>query len=66
MWTVIHIAANRAQAEMLKSLLESEGLMSDIRPAGISVLGDGLFEVMVIESEAEEAREILCETGGFQ
>lgn len=66
MWTVIHIAANRAQAEMVKSLLESEGLMVDIRPAGISVLGDGVFEVMVLESEAEEAREILNETGGFQ
>ena len=66
MWTVIHIAANRAQAEMFKSLLESEGLMADLRPSGISILGDGLFEVMVLESEAEEAREILCETGGFQ
>jgi hypothetical protein len=66
MWTVIHIAANRAQAEMLKGLLESEGLMADIRPTGISILGDGLFEVMVLESEIEEARDILCETGGCQ
>lgn len=64
MWTVIHIAANRAQADMLKSLLESEGLMADIRPAGISMLGDGLFEVMALESGAEEAREILNDVGG--
>jgi hypothetical protein len=64
MWTVIHIAANRVQAEMLKGLLESEGLMSEVRPAGISMLGDGDFEVLALESEAEEAREILCETGG--
>lgn len=66
MWTVIHIAANRAQADMMKGLLESEGLMVEVRPAGISMLGDGLFEVMTLESEAEEAREILCETGGCQ
>ena len=66
MWTVIHIAANRAQADMVRSLLESEGLMSDIRPAGISMLGDGLFEVMALESEAEEAREILSDIGGCQ
>ena len=66
MWTVIHIAANRAQAELVKSLLESEGLMADIRPAGISILGDGVFEVLVIKSEAAEALEILNETGGFQ
>ena len=66
MWTVIHIAANRAQAELLKGLLEGEGLMAEIRPAGISMLGDGLFEVLALESEAAEAREILCETGGCQ
>ena len=66
MWTVIHIAANRAQAEMLKGLLESEGLMSDVRASGISMLGDGVFEVLALESEAEEAREILCELGGCQ
>ena len=64
MWKVIHIAANRAQADMLKGLLESEGLMADIRPAGIAMLGDGLIEVMALESEAEEAREILNEVGG--
>ncbi len=51
MWTVIHIAANRAQADMMKGLLESEGLMAEVRPAGISMLGDGLFEVMTLESE---------------
>ena len=66
MWTVIHIAANRAQADMVRSLLESEGLMADIRPTGISMLGDGLFEVMALESEAEEAREILSDIGGCQ
>ena len=66
MWTGIHIAANRAQADMVRSLLESEGLMADIRPAGISMLGDGLFEVMALESEAEEAREILSDIGGCQ
>ena len=56
MWTVIHIAANRAQAELLKGLLESEGLMAEIRPAGISMLGDGLFEVLALESEAAEVK----------
>ena len=40
--------------------------MADIRPAGISMLGDGLFEVMALESEAEEALEILSDIGGCQ
>ena len=61
MWTVIYIASNRAQAEMLKELLISEGILADIRPSGISMLGDGVHELVVLESEVEEAREILCD-----
>ncbi|MCX7780792.1 MAG: DUF2007 domain-containing protein [Negativicutes bacterium] len=62
MWTVVYIAANRAQAEMLKNLLCSEGVLANIRAAGvISALGDGLYEVLVLESEAGEAHEILCQ-----
>lgn len=62
MWTVIYIAANRTQAEMLKNLLCSEGILANTRPAGVvSVLGDGLCEILVLESEADEANAILCE-----
>ena len=64
MWKVIYIAANRAQADMLKNLLTSEGIMADTRPAGVSMLGDGIYELLVLESEAEEAKEVLCEMGG--
>lgn len=64
MWKVIYIAANRAHADMLKNLLASEGVMADTRPAGVSVLGDGVYELLVLESEMEEAKEILCEMGG--
>ncbi len=62
MWTVIYIASNRAQAEMLKNLLCSEGILANTRPAGvISALGDGLYEILVLESEADEAHAILCQ-----
>lgn len=62
MWTVVYIAANRAQAEMLKNMLCNEGILANIRPAGIaSALGDGLYELLVLESEAGEAHEILCQ-----
>lgn len=61
MWTVVYIAANRAQAEMLKNLLCTEGILANTRPAGISMLGDGLYEIMVLESEANEAHAILCQ-----
>nr|WP_092071886.1 DUF2007 domain-containing protein [Dendrosporobacter quercicolus]NSL49454.1 hypothetical protein [Dendrosporobacter quercicolus DSM 1736]SDM30860.1 Putative signal transducing protein [Dendrosporobacter quercicolus] len=62
MWTVIYIASNRAQAEMLKNLLCSEGLLANTRPAGVaSLLGDGIYEILVLESEADEAHAILCQ-----
>jgi len=62
MWTVIYIAANQAHAEMLKNLLVSEGILANIRPVGVvSMLGDGLYEILVLESEAEEANAILCQ-----
>jgi hypothetical protein len=62
MWTVVYIAANRAQAEMLRNLLCNEGVLANLRPAGvISALGDGLYEILVLESEADEAHEILCQ-----
>ncbi|NPV29552.1 MAG: glutamate decarboxylase [Firmicutes bacterium] len=63
MWTVVYIAPNRATAEMLKEILTSEGLLVMLRSAGIPHFGDGgAVEILVPESEAEEAYEILSST----
>lgn len=60
MWTVVYIASNKAIAEQIKSLLSSEGLLVMLRPLGVPHLGDsGSVEVLVPESEASEANEIL-------
>jgi hypothetical protein len=60
MWTVVYIAPNRAVAEMLKNLLEAEGILVMIRAIGIPHMGDSAsMEILVPESEAEEAIEIL-------
>lgn len=61
MWTVVYIAANRTQAETMKNKLGEEGILANIRPAGVSMQGDGLYEVMVLESEADEANTMLCQ-----
>lgn len=62
MWTVVYIASNRSQAEMLRNILDSEGILANIRPAGVvSALGDGMYEILVLESEADEANAILCQ-----
>lgn len=63
MWTVVYIAPNRATAEMLKEILTSEGLLVMLRSTGIPHFGDGgAVEILVPESEAEEAYEILSST----
>lgn len=60
MWTVVYIAPNRATAEMLKNYLSNEGLLVMLRSVGVPHLGDsGSVEIMVPESEVEEAHEIL-------
>lgn len=60
MWTVVYIAPNRATAESLKKVLSGEGLLVMLRPAGSPQVGDmGAVEILVPESEAEEAHEIL-------
>ena len=34
MWTVVYIAPNRVVADMLKDLLEQEGILTLLRPNG--------------------------------
>jgi hypothetical protein len=49
---------------MIKGILSAEGLLVMLRPAGIPHFGvGGAFEVLVPESEAESAHEILSEIG---
>ena len=60
MWTVVHIAPNRPEAELVKNMLEGEGLLVMLRPTGVPQMGDSAsVEVLVPEAEAEEARAIL-------
>lgn len=59
MWTVICIANNREQAETLKTILMEEGILADIRSAS-AMQTDGMQEILVLESEADEAHAIIC------
>lgn len=64
-WTVVYIAANRPIADMLKELLEGEGILAMLRPIGAPHLGaSGSVEILVPESEIEEAHEIISSSFG--
>ncbi|HHV79314.1 MAG TPA: glutamate decarboxylase [Firmicutes bacterium] len=61
MWTVVYVARNRAMAEMLKKILENEGMLATLRSVGIPHMGDACnFEILVPSSEAEEAATTLA------
>jgi len=65
MWTVVYIAPNRPIAEMLKELLEGAGILAMLRPIGVPHTGDsGSVEILVSESEVEEANEIIASSFG--
>lgn len=60
MWTVIYISPNKKEAERIEQILSSEGLLVKLRSLGTSQQRDGgSVEILVPESEADEALEII-------
>lgn len=60
MLTVIYVAATRAEAELIGNMLKNEGIHVVLRSVGVPHMGDlAEVEVLVGESEAQEARDIL-------
>lgn len=60
MWTVVYIASNRLVAETLCERLNEHGILTKLRPLGVSRLrGEANIEILVPESEVEEATEVL-------
>ncbi|MGE5591109.1 MAG: glutamate decarboxylase [Bacillota bacterium] len=61
MWTVIYIAPNQRVADSLKEVLSREGLLVQLRTGAVQSGEEaGHVEVLVPESEAEEAHEVLA------
>ncbi len=60
MWTVVYIAPSKTVAERLKTVLTEEGLLVSLRTVGLPHGGDGgSYEILVAESEVDEALEII-------
>ncbi|WHH60468.1 hypothetical protein [Petroclostridium sp. X23] len=64
MWTVVYMAQSKDIVMKLQEILEKEGLLVKIRPISKNVENnDNYYEVLVPESEVEEAHSIIIETG---
>lgn len=62
MWTVVYIMSNRNYAERLKQAIMDEGLLAMLRTTGSPQIGKNCpVEILVLESEAEEASQIISE-----
>ena len=61
MWTVVYIAQTKTKADKIKDALTSEGLLVTLRGLGTTDTDNmpKAVEVLVPESEAEEAHEII-------
>jgi hypothetical protein len=64
MWTVIYLAKNKKLADKLSDLMSREGVLVKLQPVSKNTGDeDSYFEILVLESEVEEAHNILYELG---
>jgi len=59
MWTVVYLAPNCREAERLKNVLVAEGFIVQMKKICIGSDGNGPVGLMVPESEAGEALEVI-------
>jgi hypothetical protein len=64
MWIVVTLAKSKDAASKIKEILSAEGLLVKSKPLYKNVNDEtNYYEVLVLESEAQEAREILTDNG---
>ena len=64
MWTVVYLAKNKRIAEKVSELMTNEGVLVRLQPVSKNTGDeDSYFEILVLESEVEEAHNILYELG---
>jgi hypothetical protein len=64
MWTVIYMAKNKKIADKVSELMSSEGVLVKQQPVSKNTGDeDSYYEILVLESEVEEAHNILYERG---
>ncbi len=64
MWLVVGMASSKKAAVIMQKTLESEGILVKLRNVSSKAKDGGdTYEILVLESEASLAREILLEHG---
>jgi len=64
MWTVVYMAQNKEVASKLQDVLIGDGILVKLRPISKNNENkDNYYEVLVPESEVEEAHSVIIEKG---
>lgn len=64
MWTVVYMAKNKKIADRVSELMSTEGVLVKQQPVSKNTGDeDSYYEILVLESEVEEAHNILYECG---
>ncbi|HOA96523.1 hypothetical protein [Acetivibrio saccincola] len=64
MWTVVYMAQSKEVADNMQDLLSKEGILVKLRPINKNrETSDDYYEVLVPESEVEEAHSVIIEKG---
>lgn len=63
MWMVVGVANNQSMADRMQNALENEGVLVKIRSSSVRAKQHSTFEIMVLESESDFARDVLLENG---
>lgn len=64
MWMVVGMAGSAKKATQMQKVLEEEGILVKLRNVSAKARSNGdTIEVLVLESEADAAREIFVENG---
>ena len=63
-WTVIHMTRGQTRADEILQTLQAEGFMARTRQMSRAMSGEeNSFEILCLESEAQEACQLLIERG---
>jgi hypothetical protein len=59
MWAVVYLAHGKEEAEKIKNALSEQGILVKVKGVAKDKNGNGLFEILVPQSEADDAMMIL-------
>ncbi len=59
MWTVVHVAQSKIEVEKIQKALKDQGVLVKIRQIGKSKNGQVLYEIIVPNSEVDDACSVL-------